>query len=60
LSPWLEKRAAEAKADIERGRRVHRYWQARNQRRLEAEGRGEPFDEPPPNRESIFKDVEYY
>ncbi len=60
LNPWLEKREAEAKADIERGRRVNRYWTDWNQRRLEAKARGEPFDESPPDFESIFKNVEYY
>ena len=63
LNPWLEKREAEAKeakADIERGRRVNRYWADWNRRRMEANARGESFDEPPPDIESIFKNVEYY
>lgn len=60
LNPWQEKREAEAKADIERGRRVNRHWTDWNQRRLEAKARGEPFEEPPTDIESIFKNVEYY
>ena len=60
LNPWLEKRKAEAKADIERGRRVNWYWSDWNKRRVVAEARGETFDAPPPDRESIFKNVEYY
>jgi hypothetical protein len=60
LNPWLKKREAEAKAEIDRERRINRYWTAWNQRRLDAEARGEAFDEPPPDNETIFKSVEFY
>ena len=46
LNPLIEKRRAEGEA------RANRRWQDWNRRRLEAEAKGEPFDEPPPFSES--------
>ena len=46
LKPLQEKLRQEG---LEEGRNeTHREWAAWNQRRLEAEQNGEPFDEPPP------------
>jgi TRAP-type C4-dicarboxylate transport system permease small subunit len=53
LNPWLEKRKAEARAEAERADRVNRHWRAWNQRRLKAEANGEPFNEPPPDMDTI-------
>ena len=43
LEDYYKKRDAKARA------RVHQIWADWNQRRLEAEARGEDFDEPPPS-----------
>ena len=43
------------------GRKQERQrWEAWNQRRLEAEAKGEPFDEPTPGRKANANNVEYY
>ena len=60
LNPWLEKRKAEARAEAERAGRVNRHWRAWNQRRLKAEANGEPFNEPPPDMDTIGEGPEYY
>jgi len=60
LNPWLEKRKAEAKADAERDARINRHWRAWAQRRQSALDKGELFDEPTPDADSILKDPEYY
>ncbi len=41
---WTERRLRRARAE------VHRLWDEWLQRRMEAEARGEPFDEPPPSQ----------
>ena len=49
LKPFHEKLRAEGRSE---GRKeVQRLWAAWNQRRLEAEQNGEPFNEPPPGSE---------
>ena len=49
---WREKRRREqiARALAEGRRESDAEWEAWNQRRLHAEQRGEPFDEPPPRQ----------
>ena len=51
LEPWRAKRHAEAfaKAKAEGQAAERRKWVEWNQRRLEAEAGGVPFDEPPPS-----------
>lgn len=41
----------EAEREAEGEARAHERWQAWNQRRLDAEAAGQPFDEPPPSLE---------
>lgn len=50
LEPWRAKRRAEAfaKAKAEGQAAERRKWVEWNQRRLDAEAEGVPFDEPPP------------
>jgi hypothetical protein len=50
LEPWREKRRADAyaKARAEGRAEERRQWVEWNQRRLDAEAKGEPFDETPP------------
>ena len=51
LKPLIEKRREEGrKAGREEEKRK---WAAWNQRREEAESKGQPFDEPPPGSDSI-------
>ena len=47
LEEYYDKRRARLQAEVET--RVHQMWSDWNQRRLEAEARGEDFDEPPPD-----------
>ena len=60
LNPWLEKRAAEARAEAERDARINRHWRAWAERRQAALNRGEPFNEPTPDEDYIFNAPEYY
>lgn len=60
LNPWLIKRKAQTRAEAERAERLNRHWRAWNQRRLEAEAKGEPFSEPTPDLDSIGNGPEYY
>ena len=53
-----KQRREEAKKDG--ARREHERWVAWNQRRLDAEARGEPFDEPTPDQYDIDDGPEYY
>ncbi len=46
LNPWLERRKAEGRAIGQAEERLR--WSEWNRRRVEAEARGAPFDEPPP------------
>ncbi len=48
---WREKRRQEqiARAVTETRREINAEWEAWNQRRLQAEQRGEPFEEPLPS-----------
>ena len=41
----------ETRGEARRRAAMHAEWEAWNQRRLDAEARGEPFDEPPPDKE---------
>ena len=47
LEDYYRRRDAKARAEVEA--QVHQKWSDWNQRRLEAEERGEDFGEPPPN-----------
>ena len=47
LEDYYKRRDAKAKAQVEAY--VHQIWSDWNRRRLEAEARGEDFDEPPPS-----------
>ena len=56
---WREKRRREqiARAVAERLRENNAEWEAWNQRRLRAEQRGEPFEEPLPSERSAAAEV---
>ena len=70
VEPVRERLREEGREEVRRQRREQaiaigekqerQRWTAWNQRRMEAEARGEAFDEPPPDNETIFKNVEYY
>ena len=60
LNPWLAKRKAEAKAEAERADRLDRHWRAWYGRQQAAFAKGEPFDEPPPDLDSLGEGPEYY
>ena len=51
LEEWFEKRKQKqiAKAEREARAEIMALWQAWNERRVEAEKKGESFDEPPPS-----------
>jgi flagellar biosynthesis/type III secretory pathway protein FliH len=55
VEPLKEKQRAEGRAEglaegREKGREAERAaWEAWNRRRMDAESKGEPFDEPPPS-----------